>query len=106
MRIEFKKLLALASKYDKDVTIEELFEVWITLTPSKQQFIIDSLDVIDHKKDYPISANAASYQNISQFAKLTKEFRKQNEFIAVLKDESTTVFVNKNGELVVGKAKN
>ena len=101
MRIQFKKLLPLVQKYDKDATMDILFEVWASVSEEHRQFIIDSLKVIENKGDYEIGENAAAYKNISQYAKMTKEFRKQNEFIEVLNDESKEVSVDKKGNLVV-----
>ena len=99
--MQFKKLLPLVAKYDKNVTLEELFEVWGNLDEEKKQFMIDSMMVIENKDEYDVGASAASYVNISQFAKTTVEYRKQNEFIKVLQDEKSNISVDKKGNLVI-----
>ena len=100
-RIQFKKLLPLVQRYDKEADLDIIYQVWSGRSEEHRQCIIDSLTILENKKDYEASLVAASFKNMSQYAKMTKEYRQQNEFIDVLGDANKSIGVDREGNLIV-----
>lgn len=101
MRIKMQKLLERVKRYDKEADLDIIWEVWSTICEEHRQFIMDALSVLDNNQDHEAGVVAAAYQNMSQYGKMTREFRKQNEFTQVLQDDSKVLALDRDGNLVV-----